>query len=105
MHFFPNNLLHLIYPRHVSNKLLFINRRSSLQAAYSISPYILRGTIRIIRILSATRLFLRCMVKYYKLLVQNSSWWWIITCLKHVEEQLREKIITKIVHIVGLSHV
>jgi len=42
MHTLPNNLLHVIYPQHISNKKLFI-RRSSVQAAYSISPCILRG--------------------------------------------------------------
>jgi hypothetical protein len=44
----------------------------------------------IIRIVSATRLPLRCMVKYCKLLVQNSSWWWTVTCSKHVEDTLSE---------------
>jgi hypothetical protein len=39
---FLNNLFHLIYPRHVSNKYLFIFR-SSVQGAYSISPCIERG--------------------------------------------------------------
>jgi len=48
-------------------------------------------TIRmIICIMSATRLLLRYMVKYCKLLVQNSSLWWTITCLKHVEDNLTE---------------
>jgi len=41
MHTFINNLFYLIYPPHVSNKQLFINRKSSVEAAYSISPYIL----------------------------------------------------------------
>jgi len=44
-------------------------------------------TVRMI--LSATRLLLRCMVKYCKLLVQN-SWWWTITWSKHVEDNLSE---------------
>jgi len=39
---------------------------------------------------SATRLLSRCMVKYCKLLIQNSSWWWIITCLKHFDVKLSE---------------
>ena len=46
--------------------------------------YYIHYTIRIIiRILSATTLLLRCTLKYCKLLVQNSSWWWTITCSKH----------------------
>jgi len=44
----------------------------------------------IIPIVSATRLLLRCMVEYRKLLVQKSSWWWAITCSKHVEDKLCE---------------
>ena len=38
-----------------------------------------------IHIVSATRFLLRCVVNYRKLIVQNSSWWWTITCSKHVE--------------------
>jgi len=49
---------------------MFIIRRSTVQAAYSISPCILS----IIHIVSETRLLLRWMVGYCKLLVQNSSW-------------------------------
>ena len=41
-------------------------------------------------IVSATRLRLRCTVKYYKRPVQNSSWWWTIIWSKHVEENLSE---------------
>jgi len=37
---FVNNVFHLNYPRHVSNKYLFIIRGSSVQAAYSISTCI-----------------------------------------------------------------
>jgi hypothetical protein len=44
----------------------------------------------IIRIVSATRLLIRCIVKYCKQLVQNSSWWWTITFSKHVEDKLSE---------------
>jgi hypothetical protein len=66
MHIFHNNLFHLNYPLYVSNNSLFIIRRSSVHAAYSILPFI-------IRIVSATRFLLRCMVRYCKLLVQNSS--------------------------------
>jgi hypothetical protein len=51
------------------------------------------GTIRLIssisRTVSATRLFLRCMVKYCKL-PEQISWWWAITCSKHVEVNLSE---------------
>jgi hypothetical protein len=47
-----------------------------VQAAYSI------------HIGSAIRLLLRWVVKYCKLLVQNSSWWWTITCSKHVKDNL-----------------
>jgi hypothetical protein len=38
-------------------------------------------------IVSATRLFIRCSVKYFKLLVQ-ASWWWTIICSKHFEDNL-----------------
>ena len=44
----------------------------------------------IFRIVSATGQLLQCMVKYYRLLVQNSSWWWKNTCSKHVEDNLSE---------------
>jgi len=50
--------------------------------------------------MSATRLFLTCMLKYCKLFVQNSSWWQTITCLKHVEDKIKSRV-----HIVGLSHI
>jgi len=46
MHSFLNNLFHSVYPRHFSNKQFFIIRSSSVQAAYSISLYILRGVYR-----------------------------------------------------------
>ena len=56
--------------------------------------------------MSATRLLIRCMVKYCKMLMQTSSWWWTITCSKHVEDNLSEnKLLRKGVHLVGLSHV
>jgi len=42
----------------------------------------------IICIMSATRLLIRCTVKYCKLLVQNCSWWWTVTSSKHVEDIL-----------------
>ena len=56
-HTFLKNLFHLIYPRNVSNKKLFITKRSSAQAAYSISPCIFMrrlftDTIRLIPIVS-----------------------------------------------------
>jgi len=38
-------------------------------------------TQMIICTVSATRLLLRYMVKYCRLLVQNSCWCWTITCL------------------------
>ena len=37
----------------------------------------------------AARLLKRCMVKCCKLLVQT-SWWWTITCSKHVKDKLSE---------------
>ena len=49
MHTFLNNLFHIIYPRHISNKKFFIIRRSSVHAAYSISPWILRGVYSLTR--------------------------------------------------------
>ena len=42
------------------------------------------------RVVSATRLLLGYTVKYCKLPVQNSSWWWTITCSKHVEDKISE---------------
>ena len=74
---------------------LFNIRRSSIQKSLQCCTVLLKTTLplprpSIFRILSATKFLLRCVVNYCKLIVQNSSWWWTVTCSKHVEDKLSE---------------
>ena len=79
-----DNLFHLINPRHFSKKKLFVIRRSSVQAAKSTSPCVLRGvqplTIRIIRIVSTTRLLPYFVYSSYSTLVSCLNFVYISYC-------------------------
>jgi len=80
-------------PYQISNLILHSLNRASWYAYMSINC-----------IASATRLFIRCTLKYCKLLVQNSSWWRTITCSKHVEDKVKEIIKKKCASCWSCSH-
>jgi hypothetical protein len=86
--------LHEFSPLFLPSQTLMSHHLWKLKVKYS-RPF---NVEIIIHIVSSTRSFLSCMVKYCKLLVQNSLWW-IITCSKHVEDNISESV-----HLVGLSH-
>ena len=75
-HFFLNNLFKLNYPRHVSNKYLFIIRRS-VQATCNILLFIIMTSLNADTIwliaCRGTRLFIRCKVNTVSYLYRPSG--------------------------------
>jgi hypothetical protein len=96
MHTFLNNLFHFKLSSTCFKQVIVHHKEefctSSLQ---HFTMYLKRSLVAdtiwmIICIMSAARFLLRYIVKYCKLFLQNSSWWWTITCLKHIEDNLSE---------------